>query len=849
LHTKLHAIRGLEVEREVRRRECLSIGEALRRLEVGWREMEVVVLGGLIQWKLSDLGTPLPTAMATNTCSKQSLHITPASTGTGKDVETITTILDTLTTLAHSSILPPPISNSTTPNTISHDIDKGQDETMTDGSPQIPDEEVEEDSNVNGIEIDGGGDGREENYQIYLKSLSDATTSFADRCCQFQHLLLELVRCMWSPSTERLQDHPAQVHHDDEYSQQQQQQQQEDVFHAATLHKQIATLQTTISKLEDRVKELVKARDEANVLERRVRKGLYRLASGRMKIGEVLKTVDKEGSSPLDLADIKPHTLPQTVVSTSVKDEVSVAILGDKVPATIELDGKIMGMDDVLKMKKEIVELGLVAELREKQITELLNEKESCEKRINELLTKDVDLKAKRDTYISDDDVKISAMYKEISSKLSATEREVQGFKKDLVSVKNRWGVTKGNLELARKTVNDLTEKHYRRLRELAGEPDTDADDELYDNTSTIITNGDKEHIQNAKKFIELEHKLKHALDNVRQAEAIRMSLAESNLMNEELQNKLEELRAKNSSLLATKAEARTKSADHKQSREAPTHRESSSSSISTQEKMRSMKKQLSAAMNSKDQAKGKQERAEKERDVLLKTNARLMKQIHEKDDMNAKSLSTILHLKQLSEQLVEQKDILEKKLKGTQQLEIAARLAANAKERVEEEATREMETYQDEVKEVKLTLESSIKEKEEFYRLLTESKAKVVTVTQNLSIIRNRCDELVNSSTINEKERKKLNEALAIAKNEADEATKKAKRVVVDSASPSGREKGSKFENNFSNEDLSKLVRVLKDRLMCPFCNTRDKEVILLKCRHMCCSQCVDIKIKNRSC
>lgn len=59
---------------------------------------------------------------------------------------------------------------------------------------------------------------------------------------------------------------------------------------------------------------------------------------------------------------------------------------------------------------------------------------------------------------------------------------------------------------------------------------------------------------------------------------------------------------------------------------------------------------------------------------------------------MNAKSLSTILHLKQLSEQLVEQKDILEKKLKGTQQLEIAARLAANAKERVEEEATREME-------------------------------------------------------------------------------------------------------------------------------------------------------------
>jgi len=419
--------------------------------------------------------------------------------------------------------------------------------------------------------------------------------------------------------------------------------------------------------------------------------------------------------------------------------------------------------------------------------------------------------------------------------------------------------VTKGNLELARKNVNDLTEKHYRRLRELAGEPDADVVDELYDNTSAIITNGDKQHIQNAKRFTELEHKLKHALDNVRQADTIRTSLAESNLMNEELQKKLDELRAKNSSLLVTKAEARTKSADsysvsstnpsHKQSRDGSTHRDSSSSSISTQEKMRSMKKQLSAAMNSKEQAKGKQERAEKERDALMKTNARLIKQIQEKDDMNAKSLSTILHLKQLSEQLVEQKDILEKKLKGTQQLEIAARLAANAKERVEEEATREMETYQDEVKQVKVSLESSIKEKEEFYRLLAETKAKVVTVTDNLSIIRNRCDELVNSSTTNEKEKKKLKEALAIAKNEADEATKKAKRIVVDSASPSGRGKDrSKFENNFSNEDLSKMVRVLKDRLMCPVCNTRDKEVILLRCRHMFCKQCVDINIKNRS-
>jgi len=125
------------------------------------------------------------------------------------------------------------------------------------------------------------GDGGEDNYQIYLKSLSDATTSFSNRCCQFQKLLLDLVRHMWASST-------AQALHDDGFSQRQHQR-QEEVFHAATLHKKIATLQTKCCTLEDQVKELVMARDEANVLERRVRKGLYRLASGRMKIGEVLK--------------------------------------------------------------------------------------------------------------------------------------------------------------------------------------------------------------------------------------------------------------------------------------------------------------------------------------------------------------------------------------------------------------------------------------------------------------------------------------------------------------------------------------------------------------------------------
>ena len=85
-------------------------------------------------------------------------------------------------------------------------------------------------------------------------------------------------------------------------------------------------------------------------------------------------------------------------------------------------------------------------------------------------------------------------------------------------------------------------------------------------------------------------------------------------------------------------------------------------------------------------------QRVEKERDMLMETNARLLKQSAEKDDMNAKSLSTILHLKNLTEQLTQGKISMELQLKNAGQISLAARLATNAKDRVAEEIVKEKE-------------------------------------------------------------------------------------------------------------------------------------------------------------
>jgi hypothetical protein len=61
-----------------------------------------------------------------------------------------------------------------------------------------------------------------------------------------------------------------------------------------------------------------------------------------------------------------------------------------------------------------------------------------------------------------------------------------------------------------------------------------------------------------------------------------------------------------------------------------------------------------------------------------------------EKDDMNAKSLSTILHLKSLTEQAEKEKVAREQEAKSAEQVALAARLAENAKDRVTEEALKE---------------------------------------------------------------------------------------------------------------------------------------------------------------
>lgn len=447
---------------------------------------------------------------------------------------------------------------------------------------------------------------------------------------------------------------------------------------------------------------------------------------------------------------------------------------------------------------------------------------------------------------MSSADVKQSDLYLQLSAELAAKERNLVELENKSNRIKEEWSQALANAELSKQAMEDLQSKHLKRWAELAEEnPDIGPADE----------GGKVDGVTKAEEIVTLQHKLTQALENVRQASSTRKTLDEAMAMNDSLQAKVDEFKSKYSALQAEKAArtgnaaestdgngvsgaiagAKGKSGD---SSAAPEKGDRSSDKLHRDYKR--ARKELAAATASKEAAKAKLERAEKEKDFLSQQNSRLLKQSAEKDEINAKSLSTILHLKQLTEQVAKEKENLELQVKSAEQLALAARLASNARERVAEEFEKERKILEDRVKEWEQKCNDLAKEKDFMEGRLSQEKAKMSKLIGDAQKAKERCEELASESTKLQEEKQKMMESLAIAQREATEASSLTQRLA--------ESQGGGMVAGFTAEQLNTQVTVLKNRLACPVCNVRDKKCILLRCRHMFCKQCVDENVKNRS-
>jgi E3 ubiquitin-protein ligase BRE1 len=467
------------------------------------------------------------------------------------------------------------------------------------------------------------------------------------------------------------------------------------------------------------------------------------------------------------------------------------------------------------------------------------------------------------------------------------------------------WSQTLSNEKAAVKSVSDLVQKFNKRWTELTistFSADRDSTSNLTvpkDNTvfttSTDETAKEHVHVQMKKQIHELQHKLQQAMENVRQAEVSRENLKVALTMNNTLQSKLEEMKTKyaalqsarsNSTTIASKTSSSLKHAtptdinkknddlvvkeastdvvensntmasdidsilaptirkvkgesskSHSADVTANTTNRSSTSTTSSSEKWhreyRKVRKEL-ATMTANHAA-------------MMTTNVRLLKQITEKDEMNAKSLSTILHLKSTTEKLIEERDHLEVQLKNASQLALAARLATNAKDRVSEEMMKEKDSLDLRRIELEEQLLSSQTELKRVSIECANASSSIATKENELSNIRNRCETLIEE---NERHR----EAIRSLKNLLSQTERKARETdeklaeAMENATKDGTSGTAVSSSSFTVEQLQTQVSVLKNRLACPVCHYRDKECIIIRCRHMHCKQCVDERISNRS-
>lgn len=407
------------------------------------------------------------------------------------------------------------------------------------------------------------------------------------------------------------------------------------------------------------------------------------------------------------------------------------------------------------------------------------------------------------------------------ASQLKAAEEQITLLQSQLERTRERWSQAQGNEAAAKVALEDLREKHEKRWSELRG-PDEGIATEVAGEDHTVV---------------ELRHKLKQGLEHVRQAEDVRANLTDALDMNDKLVARLEE--AKAAVVIAEKAAISRSKASDESSHNTSSEKIPTDKTDKLYRDNRRMKEKIVLLTASKENHKSRVERVEKERDSLMDTNARILRQMSDKEEVNARSLSTILHLKSMTDQLTEQRDNLEQQASSANQLALAARLASNAKDRVSYELSKEKEDIEKRLVIIEKERSDVKKELEDLRMANSGTTSKHASISLELTNALKRCDELVAETEAKREEIRRLVDSVDKAEREARES----KQTVVQLSKSDGQ-----GTSNFSVDQLNTQVSVLKSRLACPVCHYRDKACIIIKCGHLHCKQCVDERISNRS-
>eukprot|EP00587_Corethron_hystrix_P000873 CAMPEP_0113306298 /NCGR_PEP_ID=MMETSP0010_2-20120614/5602_1 /TAXON_ID=216773 ORGANISM="Corethron hystrix, Strain 308" /NCGR_SAMPLE_ID=MMETSP0010_2 /ASSEMBLY_ACC=CAM_ASM_000155 /LENGTH=1110 /DNA_ID=CAMNT_0000160931 /DNA_START=742 /DNA_END=4071 /DNA_ORIENTATION=+ /assembly_acc=CAM_ASM_000155 len=464
-----------------------------------------------------------------------------------------------------------------------------------------------------------------------------------------------------------------------------------------------------------------------------------------------------------------------------------------------------------------IKELEAVLECREQKINELLQLQDENEFKITKLVSE-------RKTP-SEKEIKKSDVYKKLSLKLSSAHKAQKVADVELVTITQRLATARGEILLLHKKLEDQREKYERRWRDLVQLSESRGVRESPErirsgagglNGDKKNTNLDNYYDKKDEKIVELEHKLRQALGGARHTETYRTALEEARLLSEALEGEVEDLKRK----LTLSTQSPTGGAGRQERPMDNLLRENSS--------LRQ----------------------------LARANSRLLKQGAQKEEVNVASLSEIMKLKQQEELQSQEIAALKKRAKEAEQISLAARMASNARARLEEEILKEKREFEDQITLLREECVKASSDKEEGERICEKLKGDISTMAKEKTEVEARCEELAKELSKSSREHIRLEEKVVKLKATLQLAAATAPDggggTSASSASAPENQHGSSrlsaAEAQFTPQQMAIQIRNLKHKLACPVCKDREKKCILKRCNHMFCRQCVDENIKNRS-
>ena len=337
----------LERERDYRRTQSMQAVQSLNTLHSMWASVE----SALEQQRHTSVH-PMKMEISNDVNIDAPVGAVPLSTGSGKSVEWIDALMNSLTRIGTKSKI------------------KGNDEKSNDGVSNDDEKMDVVSESVNNNEEDGKKTAEELEDQKNVEDTSKLSNNMAERVSLLQSWIWSLLQ-----NLEKSNNPPLNGESSPSTSNSNSNGTSWSTPSTMELQNQVSKAEAENVTLQDQLKEMARSRDEMVESDRRVRRGLYRLAAGRMNLKEVLKAVanedeDKDKESAANWMEGNPR-LPQVASSSSISSSLLSpnSKMGGAENIKLENDGKTMiSSHEVEQLKKQVSDLITLASSRDEQI-------------------------------------------------------------------------------------------------------------------------------------------------------------------------------------------------------------------------------------------------------------------------------------------------------------------------------------------------------------------------------------------------------------------------------------------------------------------------------------------------